>query len=290
MKNNKIINSITLGAMFAAIYGIFSAISIYVLQILSVVGLFIMPIFAAYYASIYKFKETLLFNISVLVVCFLVGIADPIYCLIYVLPTLIVGDIYGLLSRLKIKFYTTMILQTITYSITNILALVLAEKLYDTEIIRFIISDEWTYQNLSLSILFVLSGAEAVVSCAFSYEQLAKIKIYKEKEKQYPMYGYIAIIILTILASITYFINNNVYFLCITIAIVTLLGLVYELTKHPRRKLIFILYIIICSITSLTLLYFSFYRLVLLALLIPFAIYSVFIIVQYLINKKSNNS
>ena len=290
MKSKKTINSITLGAMFAALYGIFSALSIYVLQILSVVGLFIMPIFAAYYASIYKFKETLLFNIAVLIVCFLIGIADPLYCLIYVLPTLIVGDVYGILSRLKIKYYTTMILQTITYSITNVFALVLAEKFYDTQIIRFIISDEWTYQNLSLSILFILSGAEAVVSSAFSYEQLAKVHIYKEKEKQFPIYGYISLIALFILSIIFYFIDNNIYFLLLTISIISSLGLFYEITTYKHRKYYLIGYVVIVSSISLLLCYFSLFKLILLVFMSPVFIFSIVKILIFIYNNNKRET
>ena len=289
MKNKKIINSITLGAMFAAIYGVFAALSIYLFEILSVIGLFIMPIFAAYYASIYSFKETLLFNIAVIIVCFLVGIADPMYCIIYAIPTLIVGDMYGLLSKLNIKFYTTMILQTITYSITNIFALIIAEKFYETSIIRFIISDEWTYNNLSLSILFVLSGAQAVVSSAFIFEQLAKVKIIKQKENIYPLYGYISIISLFILAIVSYFIDNNIYFLCITMSIVVIIGLVYELLQKPKRKIFTLLYILFVSTFSLILIYFALFKLIFLVFLLPFSVFSIVKIIYFIYNKHITN-
>ena len=90
----------------------------------------------------------------------------------------IIGDIYGLLNRLNIKYYTTIFLQTIAYSITNIIAIYLGEILYDTKIIEFIFgNNKWIYENLSLTILFILSGAEAVVSSIFIAERLQSINI-----------------------------------------------------------------------------------------------------------------
>ena len=89
--------------------------------------------------------------------CFISGISDPGYVILYVLPTLIIGDIYGLLNRLNIKYYTTIFLQTIAYSITNVIAIYLGELLYDTKIIEFIFgNNKWIYENLSLVILFIL--------------------------------------------------------------------------------------------------------------------------------------
>ena len=107
MQGNKNLKSITLGAIFAALYAIMSFLSIYFIPILGVIGLIVLPIFAAYYASLYKFKEVLIFNIATILLCFISGISDPGYVILYVLPTLIIGDIYGLLNRLNIKYYTT---------------------------------------------------------------------------------------------------------------------------------------------------------------------------------------
>ena len=150
--------------------------------------------------------------------------------------------------------------------------------------IKRIISDEWTYQNLSLSILFILSGAEAVVSSAFTYEQLAKVHIFKEKEKTFPIYGFIAIFVMFIGAAIMYFFDNNVYFLLITILIITILGLVYELSTHPKRKIIFISYVAIISAISLTLCYFAMFKMIPLVLILPFFILSIVKVIIFIYN------
>ena len=121
MKKNIDVKSITLAGILAAVYVVITELSVYsVIPLLSVFSLMIMPIFAAYYASIYDFKKVLLFNVTTMILCFIVGIADPLYSVLYVLPTLIVGDLFGLFNKLKLKYYTTILLQTFSFSITNI--------------------------------------------------------------------------------------------------------------------------------------------------------------------------
>ena len=228
--------AITTAGILAATFAVISALSVYsVMPILSVFSLMIMPIFAAYFASVFSFKETLLFNLVTIVLCFFVAIVDPLYTLLYVVPVLIVGDLYGVFTKMKLKYFTTMFLQTITYSITNIIALYLAEYFYDIQIISIIIADEWVYKNLSLSILFVLSGAEAVFSSLFISEQLKKVSIIKIKEKEMPIYGYISFVGLFLLAVLFYFVSNNFYFLMVlmmAILIIPILSMFIKKIKH----------------------------------------------------------
>jgi hypothetical protein len=127
-----------------------------------------------------------------------------------VLPSLIVGDLFGLFNKLKLKYYTTIFLQTISFSLTNIAALLLAEKFYDIQIIEVIISDKWVYENLSFTILLLLSGAEAIFSSIFIFEKLQSFNMIKVKEKQMPGYGYIAIISLFLLCCCSLMIAQTV--------------------------------------------------------------------------------
>ena len=49
----------------------------------------------------FSFKETLLFNIVTIIICFLVAIIDPLYTILYVVPTLIVGDLFEFCYSIK---------------------------------------------------------------------------------------------------------------------------------------------------------------------------------------------
>lgn len=267
--------AITTAGILAATFAVISALSVYsVMPILSVFSLMIMPIFAAYFASVFSFKETLLFNLVTIVLCFFVAIVDPLYTLLYVVPVLIVGDLYGVFTKMKLKYFTTMFLQTITYSITNIIALYLAEFFYDIQIISIIIADEWVYKNLSLSILFVLSGAEAVFSSLFISEQLKKVSIIKIKEKEMPIYGYISFVGLFLLAVLFYFISNNFYFLMVlimAILIIPILSMFIKKIKHFDFLLLG--YVIIMITINFVLCYFDLMYLIPLAILLPFMVY-----------------
>lgn len=290
MKKNIDVKSITLAGILAAVYVVITVLSVYsVIPLLSVFSLMIMPIFAAYYASIYDFKKVLLFNVTTMILCFLVGIADPLYSVLYVLPTLIVGDLFGLFNKLKLKYYTTILLQTFSFSITNIFALLLAEKFYEIQIIEAIISDKWVYENLSFTILFLLSGAEAIFSSMFVFEKLKSFKIIKVKEKEFPTYGYIALIVLFDLTIISYFISNNLYFLLITIILILSIPILNHFIKTMKLfNLVLLGYFIITITINFILCYFGLYYLVAFVCVFPIFVYALVktIIYIYNINKQ----
>lgn len=290
MKKNIDVKSITLAGILAAVYVVITVLSVYsVIPLLSVFSLMIMPIFAAYYASIYDFKKVLLFNVTTMILCFLVGIADPLYSVLYVLPTLIVGDLFGLFNKLKLKYYTTILLQTFSFSITNIFALLLAEKFYEIQIIEAIISDKWVYENLSFTILFLLSGAEAIFSSMFVFEKLKSFKIIKVKEKEFPTYGYIALIVLFGLTIISYFISNNLYFLLITIILILSIPILNHFIKTMKLfNLVLLGYFIITITINFILCYFGLYYLVAFVCVFPIFVYALVktIIYIYNINKQ----
>ncbi len=285
MEKAKNVKAITLGGIFSAIYLILTLISVYVLPILSIFGLLIFPIFAAYYASVFHFKEVIIFNISTLLLCFFSSIGDPFFTLLYIAPTLVVGDLFGLLNHLKIKYYTTLLLQTIAYSITNILALYLAQWIYEIQIISFFFSDQWVYENFSLTLLFLLSGAESVFSCLFMNDQLRKLHLVKEKEKSYPFYGYISYVVLFALSMTMYFISSNFFFLFISILFIITIPILLEISKKWKHfNWYLLIYILLLASLNFYLCYLELYSLIPLVLLIPFCIYCVVKIVVYIYN------
>lgn len=271
------IKAITFGGLLAAVYLILTLLSIYVIPILAIIGLFVLPIFAAFYASIYNFKNIITFNLATLIICFISGISDPFFTLLYVLPTLIVGDMYGLFNKLHIKFYTTIFLQSITYSITNLLALYLGELLYDTKIIAFILSDPFLYEYFALVILFLLSGAEAIFSTIFMQEQLKTLKISKEKEKQMPLYGYIFFIVFYLLMIVFKLISlNNFFTLFVLFEIILLIPLIIEINKKIKYANIFwLIYVLIFITINFYLCFVNLVYLIPILMLAPLLIYCV---------------
>lgn len=284
METNKT-KVITLGGLFAAIYVVISILSVYVFPAISVLGLLILPIFSAYFSSLHSFKNTLIFNIAVVITCFIASIGDPFYTLLYVIPTLIVGDLFGLLNKLKTKFYTTIFLQTIAYCITNIFVLFLGEIIYETSIIRFIISDEFIFQNFSLSILFILSGAEAIFSSMYISEKLQYLNIKKEKEITFPNYGYITYIVLFLLSIFCYFISKNFYFLFTTIMFLISYPILKEFIGKIKYKNVFLIAYILVSASACFLLgYVSQPFLSPLIFILPLILYCLVKIIFYIYN------
>ena len=288
--NKKVdIKAITLAGILSAVYAVITLLSVYnVIPLLSVFSLMIMPIFAAYYASIYSFKKVLLFNVTTMCLCLIVGILDPLYSVLYVLPTLIVGDLFGVFNKLKLKYYTTIFLQAITFSITNIFALLLAEKFYEIQIIKVIISDKWIYENLSFTILFLLSGAEAIFSSLFIFEKLKSFSLVKVKEKNMPNYGYITIVVLFLLSIGSYFISNNLYFLFVTFILILMIPILNDFIKKVKHFNIILLAYFIATITiNFALCIYELFYVIPLVVLSPIFVYCLVksIIYIYNINK-----
>ena len=285
------VKSITLAGILAAVYVVITVLSVYaIVPLLSVFSLMIMPIFSAYYASVYSMKKTIIFNVTTLLLCFIVAISDPMYIVLYVLPTLIVGDLFGVFNKLKLKYYTTIFLQSITFSITNIISLILAEKFYEIQIIETIISDQWVYENLSFTILFFLSGAEAIFSSMFIFEKLKSFKLVKIKEKHFPDYGYIGLLVLFVLSVISYFLSNNFFFLFISMILILSIPILNDFIKKVKYFNVYlIIYFLITITVNFILCYYELYYVVAYVVLFPIFVYALVKSVVYIYNINKRN-
>ena len=283
MKKN--IKAITDAGIIAALYLVITIISVYFYNLTSIGCLIIMPIFIAYYSSVYNFKETLLTNLAIVITTLLIGFVDPLYSLFYVIPSLLIGDLYGFLNKRNVGYYTTIFLQTITFSITNILSVILAEIIYETKIIEFIINDDLIIENFSFSILFILSGAEAVLSTMFISEKLKKLNIIKNVEKKMPLYAYIAILSLFLLSVAFFFINHNVYFLLLTMTCIISIPVFADIFNKLKGKPLFSIAIIFSLVSSSYLLcFFKLYQLIPMIFMLVLFVYSIVKIINYIYN------
>lgn len=287
MKKN--IKAITDAGIIAALYLVITIISIYFYNLTSIGCLIIMPIFIAYYSSIYNFKETLLMNLAIATTILLIGFVDPLYSVFYVIPSLLIGDLYGFLNKRNVGYYTTIFLQTIAFSITNILSVLLAEIIYETKIIEFIINDDFIIENFSFSILFILSGAEAVLSTMFISEKLKKLNIIKNVEKKMPLYGYITISLLFLLSVAFFFINHNIYFLLLTMTCVISIPVFADIFNKLKGKSLFTIAIIFSFVSlSYVLCIFKIYQLIPMIFMLVLFVYSIVKIINYIYNINTN--
>ena len=157
------INSMTLAAIFAGIYLIMSALSL-ALPFLDGIILVIMPIFATYYAAKYHLKEIILFNVATLILCFLVTYADPFFSVLYIFPTLLVGDIFGFLYQKKVPYITTYFILSITFLLTNLFSFYLTNVIYNIDLMKEIFNHPGFIADFSLSFFLIFSMLEAFCS------------------------------------------------------------------------------------------------------------------------------
>ena len=96
MKKN---NYLTLGGLFVALHLLFVFIS-KVLAGSEFILVVFLPLLSTIYALKFNIKETIIFFIASFLLCV---IFEPIAALIYVLPALICGTLYGVFRKRKVK-------------------------------------------------------------------------------------------------------------------------------------------------------------------------------------------
>lgn len=181
MKRNQI-QSISYAGIFAAIYMIITLLSV-VFPFLEGFILVIMPIFATYYAIHFSCKQTFIFNLVTLILCFLLSYSDPFFAFIYILPTLIVGDIFGFLIKKKIPFFLTFFFLSLTFLLTNLLTLYLTKIIYHLDLFTYLFSNEKKVMSeFAFSFLFIISIVEAILCQIYILGELKKINITLKKE------------------------------------------------------------------------------------------------------------
>lgn len=262
MKNKEKINSITLAAIFAAIYIIMSAISIFI-PVLDAIILVIMPIFATYYAARYSFKEVLIFNIATILLCFLVTVSDPFFAVLYIFPTLVVGDVFGLLYKTKVHYYTSYFVLSITFLLTNIFSFYLTNVIYEIDLLKEIFNNEGFSKYFSLSFLLVFSMIESFVCQKMVTNELKKFHLEVKVEESIPTYYYPLCILLGLSCVGFYFVWTNLYLCLFALFLFVASFSIYQLFKNANQKyLLAIIFLLVIFMGAIPLISFKKYDLV----------------------------
>lgn len=262
MKNKEKINSITLAAIFAAIYIIMSAISIFI-PVLDAIILVIMPIFATYYAARYSFKEVLIFNIATILLCFLVTVSDPFFAVLYIFPTLVVGDVFGLLYKTKVPYYTSYFVLSITFLLTNIFSFYLTNVIYEIDLLKEIFNNEGFSKYFSLSFLLIFSMIESFVCQKMVTNELKKFHLEVKVEESIPTYYYPLCILLGLSCVGFYFVWTNLYLCLFALFLFIASFSIYRLFKNAKQKyLLAIIFLLVIFMGAIPLISFKKYDLV----------------------------
>lgn len=243
----KKINSMTLAAIFAAIYIIMSALSL-AFPFLDTIILIIMPIFATYYSARFNLKEIILFNITTVLLCFLVTISDPFFSLLYIFPTLFVGDIFGLLYKKKVPYYTSFFILAITFVFTNLFSYYFTKIIYDIDLLKEIFRNAGFIRDFSLSFLLLFSMVEAFISQTLVREELKKFHFETVVEPTIPTYSYIINIILIILSVCFVKLFVNLYLCLFVLVLSTSSFSIIKFFKKIKYKSVFFIILGICLV------------------------------------------
>ena len=117
----------TLGGLFVSLHLIFILLSRVLVGSELILVLFL-PLLSTIYALKFKKKEVTMFVIATFLLCL---IFEPISSLIYVLPALICGTLYGELRKTRIKELSLVYITTMSHSLSLLISfLSIAERAY----------------------------------------------------------------------------------------------------------------------------------------------------------------
>ncbi len=247
--NRKKIKSITLAAIFAAIYLIMSALSL-IIPVLDGVILIIMPIFATFYAAKYSFKETFLFNFATLILCFLVTVSDPFFSLLYIFPTLVVGDVFGLLYKKKVPYITSFFILTLIYVLTNLFSFYLTKIIYEIDLLKELFNNPGFINDFSLSFLLIFSMLEAFSCQRIVTNELQKFNLYPIKEQKIPYYSYFINLIIGIFCVISLFFWTNLYLFLFLLFMSLSIFSIYQFFQSSSHRLLYLFLLLFYFIFS----------------------------------------
>ena len=250
MKNQKIA-AITYGSVFSVIYLLITILAMTIPMIEGII-LVIMPIFATYYAIKFSYKEIILFNICSLLICFLLSISDPFFTLLYIFPTLIIGDVFGITIKFKIKPFSSFIILTLSYFLMNILSLYFTKIIYNIDLLAYLLNnDQNLIQYFSLGLLFIISLVESILCISIVYNELKKLNIQIIMENLNTWYFEFLFIFCFILCLVFKFINFNIHFILFLLCLVILIPSFINFLKIYKHKNLFFIILGIFYIFSL---------------------------------------
>lgn len=206
MKKN---NYLTLGGLFIALHLLFIFMS-HILVGSELILVVFLPLLSTVYALKFKKKEVTMFFIATFLLCV---IFEPVTSLIYVLPALICGTLYGELRKTKIKELSLMYITTLSHSFSLLISFLIIGLLFKEvdffSIFATFINKQGEELYISVYLILILLGLlEAFLVHLISNSELLKLG-YKEldKEEETPRWMIIGFDISLIIYLILSFIN-----------------------------------------------------------------------------------
>lgn len=210
--------ALAFGGLLAAIH-LIAAIAVEYLPGLDLFLIFILPFFSVMY--VLKVKAT--YVASYAIATFIIAlIFNPPVALLYILPSLIVGILYGYLVKVKTTSMTLIYILAASQLITFFLSCFSIQLLYGIDVIssiqHFFKIDLEAYRFLGLPLLVIYCFAQAFLLHIILKSQLKKFKIRFEKTPFPPLWFNIAEFLL--LAAMFSGLLKDGYLISITLGVI----------------------------------------------------------------------
>lgn len=199
-------NYLTLGGLFITLHLLFIFLSRVFVGSEFILVVFL-PLLSTIYTLKYGVKEVTMFSIATFLLC---AIFEPITTLIYVLPGLICGIVYGMLRKRKVKELSLVYISSLSHSITLLISFAFISLLFKEveffSIFSNFINKEGESLYASVYLIFLLMGVlEAFVVHIITNNELKKLG-YLEIESEIMTPGwmnvafFVSLVIVVVLA------------------------------------------------------------------------------------------
>lgn len=255
-KRNTLNENIAYMGIMCAINVIFVLMST-LLPILLFLLVFILPLTSAIVTLLCKKKYLPIYFVATITLCMIVTIWNISDTLLYVIPSLISGIIFGIVIEKKVNPIWTIIISTvinfgITFAVIPLINLVLDININET-ILAVINLNDFTYKSeLVISFIFVISLVQQVLSFLVVKEELPKIGITSNYNDSNNIILYVVSLVSFALTLLFSFIYSPLAFFLFFINVYFVIHILYKLLINKN------LFIIIGLIASLFIVIFMF--------------------------------
>ena len=206
MKKN---NYLTLGGLFVALHLLFVFIS-KALAGSELILVVFLPLLSTIYSLKFNIKETIIFFIASFLLCL---IFEPVSTLIYVLPALICGCVYGIFRKKNVKELSLLYISSMAHSVSllisfSFISLMFKEVDFFSIFSTFISKDGAAFYVCIYMFLILLGVLEAFVTHSITTSELKRLG-YKdlEREKDTPLWMNFALVGISLIYVVLAFIN-----------------------------------------------------------------------------------
>lgn len=252
-KRKTLTKTITLMAMMAAINVIFSLLGAYI-PVLSVILIIFLPLTSAFIEVSCEDKYFPIYAFGTFGLCLAATFHIIDFAILYIIPSIITGYLFGLMSKKKVSsiwaiFIATIAQTIITYALIPLLELITEINFIDYTITLLHLDEINNIRDFVLLGIFLASLAQIILSYIVCSSELKKLGFENKKISELDCIVHYSTIGATVLSIPFFFIFKGLGYLFTSISIFFAIFVIYEsIAKREYRKLILYAIIIFINI------------------------------------------